>query len=58
VRETVDAKPFTAVTVMVEVPEEEVGTENGLAEKVKSWAAKVIVAERNSDPALPVTMTV
>ncbi len=46
VRETVPAKPFTALTVMVEVPEVPVltGTLVGLAVIMKSWVVKETVA--------------
>jgi hypothetical protein len=60
VRLTVPVKPLTAVTVIVEVPIWPALTETltGLAPIAMSWTVNVTVAERESDPIVPVTVTV
>ncbi len=62
VRVTVPVNPFRAVTVIVDVTEVPVGTEAGeVAVMVKSGAGltlNVTVAECDSDPLVPVTVTV
>ena len=60
VRVTVPVKPLTGATVMVElagVPALVV-TLLGLAVTVKSWTVKVTIAEWDSEPLVPVTVTV
>lgn len=59
VRLTVPVKPFTPVTVMVEVPVAPalIVTDVGLAANVKSRTVKVTVAVFDSDPLVPVTVT-
>ncbi len=60
VNETIPVKPFTAVTVMVEVPEEpaEKLIEVGLAVTVKSVTVTETVAVLDRVPPVPVTVTV
>ena len=59
VRETVPAKPLSAVTVMVEVADVPALTDAGeLAAMVKSTKLKVAVAECVSEPLVPVTVRV
>lgn len=61
VRDTVPAKPLSAVIVMVEVEVEVVParTDAGnVAEIVKSWTMKSAVAEWMSEPLVPVTVRV
>jgi len=60
VRDTTPLNPLTAVTVMVEDPEvpEEKVTLVGLAAIVKSCTVTVTVAEWDSVPLVPVTVTV
>jgi len=59
VRLTTPAKPFTAVIVIVEVPEEPAFTVTlvGDAVIVKSWTTNVTVTEWDRDPLVPVTNT-
>lgn len=59
-RLTTPAKPFVAVVVIVDVPGWLTLTETlvGLAVIVKSWTVKVTVAECDSVPLVPVTVTV
>ncbi len=58
-RATVPAKPFTAVTVIVEVAEEPEGTAAGeVAAMVKSTKVNVAVAVWVSEPLVPVMVTV
>ena len=59
VRLTTPVKPFTAVTVMVEVAEVPTVTADGDdAAIVKSLTVKVAVAECDSVPLVPVTVRV
>ncbi len=58
-RDTVPEKPFTAVTVIVEVAEEPVGTDAGdVAAIVKSTNVNVAVAMWLKEPLVPVIVTV
>ncbi len=59
-RTTVPVKPWSAVTVMVEVPETPARTvvPVGLAETVKSCTVKVTAAEWERELLVPVTVTV
>jgi hypothetical protein len=59
-RATAPLKPFTAVTVIVEVavPPTLIDAEVGLALIVKSWTMNVTVAVWVKDPLVPVTVTV
>ena len=58
--ETIPANPLRAVMVIVDVPEPGAWKLKlaGLAAIVKSWTAKVTVAECVSDPLVPVTVAV
>lgn len=60
VKLTTPLNPSSAVTVIVEVPEAPARTVVvvGLAAIVKSWTVKVVVAEWDSVPLVPVTVTV
>jgi len=60
VKLTTPENPLSAVTVRVEVPAAPARTVVlvGPAAIVKSWTMKVAVAERNSEPLVPVTVTV
>jgi hypothetical protein len=58
VRLTVPAKPFTGEMVMVELPEGEAFTVVGFAVIVKSVGVKVTVVVCDSEPLVPVTVTV
>jgi hypothetical protein len=60
VRDTTPANPLTAVTVIVEVPAWFTLTVTlvGLAAIVKFWTVNVTVAEWESVPLVPVTVTV
>ena len=60
VRATVPVNPFTGATVIVDVTAvpELVATLVGLAVTVKSVTVTVTVAEWESDPLVPVTVTV
>jgi hypothetical protein len=59
VRLTTPANPFTAVTVIVDVPAEPALTVtlDGLAVVVKSWTTKVTVTESEREALVPVTPT-
>ena len=57
-RLTVPVKPFTGVTVMVELPVGEALTESGFAAMVKFVGVKVTVTWRESEPLVPVTVTI
>jgi len=58
--DTTPENPWSAVTVMVDVPAVPAFTVTavGLAAIVKSWTVKVTVAEWDSVPLVPVTVTV
>jgi len=60
VKLTTPAKPFTAATVIVEVPAwlTLTATLVGLAAMVKSWTVKVTVVDAELVPLVPVTVTV
>jgi hypothetical protein len=60
VKLTTPAKPFTAATVIVEVPAwlTLTATLVGLAAMVKSWTTKVTVVDAELVPLVPVTVTV
>ena len=60
VRATVPVNPLRGATVMVDVPEPPAGKLMlvGLAEIVKSWTVMVTIALWDSDPLVPVTVTV
>jgi len=59
VRATVPVKPFTDVTLIVELPTAPARTVtlDGLAATVKSWTVDAIVTECESGRLLPVTVT-
>jgi len=57
VSETVPLKPFNAVRVMIDAPEDPVAVSAGeLALITKSWKLKVAVAVRVREPLVPVTV--
>jgi len=60
VRAMAPVNPCSEVAVIVEGPETpaRIVTVVGPAESVKSWMVNVIVAERESEPLVPVTVTV
>ena len=54
---TVPLKPFNAVRVMTDAPEDPVAVSvGGLALIMKSWKLKVVVAVRVREPLVPVTV--
>jgi hypothetical protein len=56
---TVDPNPFRGLRLIVEVPCAPLLIErlDGLAERLKSWKLKIEVAERTSDPLIPVIVS-
>jgi hypothetical protein len=58
VNETVPANPLTAAMVIVETAEEPALAVGEVADMVKSWNLKVVVAEWVSEPLVPVMVSV